>query len=188
MRRINAPLLTAHATAAAAAAAAVNPDRVVEVAVSAGDGLSRIGKRESRSGAGRGLGPGPEGLRSDHERRSSAPAAAPAVSIGSAPAVPKANVKKGWGPRQRAMAAVAEAEALARGGSEGAKARENGGTSAAAPSATGTFMNQSRLPKLEIPSLGETLQRYLGAVAPLLSPEAFAVTKDVVKKVSDVLL
>ncbi|CBN76625.1 Carnitine O-acyltransferase [Ectocarpus siliculosus] len=43
-------------------------------------------------------------------------------------------------------------------------------------------MHQSRLPKLQVPPLGDTLGRYLGAVAPLLSPEAFAVTKGVVQE------
>lgn len=154
-------------------AAAVNPNRVVEVAVSAGDGLSRIGRRMS------------EGPRGDHERRSSAPAAVSAASVGGMAAVAKANIKKGWGPRQRTMA---ETAVLARADSKGAEDGGCGDGSSgveAAPAATGTgtFMNQPRLPKLEIPPLAETLQRYLGAVAPLLSPEAFAVTKDVVKEV-----
>lgn len=163
---------------AAAAAAAVNPNRVVEVVVSAGDGLSRIGTRDSGSGASPGLGPGPERRRRNHERRSSAPAAV--SGFGGVAGVAKANAKKDWGSRQRA---VAEAAVLARGGTGGAEAGGGGNSGVATPAATGTFANQSRLPKLEIPPLEETLQRYLGAVAPLLSPEAFAVTKDVVKKV-----
>lgn len=169
----------AAADAAAAAAASVNPERI---AVSAGDGLSRIHTRESVSGSGPGIDPW-----SDRERRSSAPAAVDFTSFGGVAAVTKASIKKGWGPRQRA---VAEAAALAHGG-EGAEAGGSS-SSAAAPAATGTFKNQSRLPKLEIPPLGETLQRYLGTVAPLLSPEAYAVTNNVVKEVrrglTDVLL
>lgn len=47
----------------------------------------------------------------------------------------------------------------------------------------GTFRYQSRLPKLEVPPLEETLNRYLGAVAPLLSPQAFSRTKAIVEEV-----
>lgn len=47
----------------------------------------------------------------------------------------------------------------------------------------GTFRYQSRLPKLEVPPLEETLNRYLGAVAPLLSPQAFSKTKAIVEEV-----
>lgn len=171
----------AAAAAAAAAAASVNPERerVVEVPVRAGDGLSKIGTREFASRSSPGLDPDDGDPRSNHERRSSAPPAVPSTSFRSKGAVAKANVKKGWGPRQRA---VAEAAALARM-REGAEAGGSSSSNAEAPTATGTFVNQSRLPKLEIPPLGETLQRYLGAVAPLLSPEAFAVTKNVVKEV-----
>ncbi|CAN0481838.1 unnamed protein product, partial [Ectocarpus sp. 8 AP-2014] len=57
------------------------------------------------------------------------------------------------------------------------------GEGATPPATRGTFMHQSRLPKLQVPHLGDTLGRYLGAVAPLLSPEAFAVTKGVVQEV-----
>lgn len=46
-----------------------------------------------------------------------------------------------------------------------------------------TFKYQSRLPKLEVPPLEETLNRYLGAVAPLLSPQAFLRTKAIVEEV-----
>lgn len=47
----------------------------------------------------------------------------------------------------------------------------------------GTFRYQSSLPKLKVPLLGETLEKYLDAVAPLLSPEAFSRTKAVVEEV-----
>lgn len=47
----------------------------------------------------------------------------------------------------------------------------------------GTFRYQSSLPKLKVPLLDETLEKYLDAVAPLLSPEAFSRTKAVVEEV-----
>lgn len=50
---------------------------------------------------------------------------------------------------------------------------------------SGTFMFQSQLPKLQVPPLEDTLSRYLLAVQPLLSPEAFLRTKAVVEEVSD---
>lgn len=51
----------------------------------------------------------------------------------------------------------------------------------------GTFRYQSGLPKLEVPPLDETLGKYLDAVAPLLSPEAFSRTKAVVEEVRELL-
>lgn len=68
------------------------------------------------------------------------------------------------------------------GGEKGKMVRGDG------PVSSGTFMYQSQLPKLQVPPLEDTLSRYLLAVQPLLSPEAFLRTKAVVEEVSEYLI
>jgi hypothetical protein len=44
-----------------------------------------------------------------------------------------------------------------------------------------TFAHQSELPPLPVPALSETFKKYLESLVPLLSPESFARTKQLVE-------
>lgn len=115
-----------------------------------------------------------------HALRASAQKLPPSSSDETA-AVARAVLKSGRGGGGRT---VREAAALAQGGGDDLHADGGcGGGDGSTPAPVGTFANQSRLPILEIPTLAETLERYLAAVAPLLSKEAFLVTKGLVEEV-----
>ena len=47
-------------------------------------------------------------------------------------------------------------------------------------SAGGTFAGEAALPKLPVPTLEETLSRYLASVKPVVSPDQFAKTQEAV--------
>lgn len=71
-------------------------------------------------------------------------------------------------------------------GAEGVESRRgagNVGSKSMGGKSEGTFRHQSELPRLAVPPLEETLDRYLKAVAPLLSEEAFSRTQAVVEVV-----
>lgn len=47
------------------------------------------------------------------------------------------------------------------------------------------FLQQPDLPKLPVPELEKTLQRYLEAVQPILSPEQFSRAQDLAKQLAE---
>lgn len=88
----------------------------------------------------------------------------------------------GAGTGGRSLGRRSSAPLLSARSSSGGGGAERGTGSDAGD--MGTFRHQASLPKLEVPALEETLDRYLGAVAPLVSAEAFARTKTVVEEVN----
>lgn len=69
--------------------------------------------------------------------------------------------------------------------SDSASDRSSGSNSSDHRVSGRTFMFQAQLPKLEVPSLEDTLRRYLDAVEPLLSSQAFETTKALVDEVGN---
>lgn len=88
---------------------------------------------------------------------------------------------------QRCLGAAPEAETAAPATAAVSDKAVKETTVNAVADTKGTFRYQSSLPKLEVPLLDETLAKYLDAVAPLLSPEAFSRTKAVVEEVGESL-